>query len=101
MFERFKNWIMKFKNRKFSILERFSKVVYIKTPLSTLAFVTKELDHFFIVFIPISPSPTAGFTLIVKKEDCKEIDITIKEALEFFISFGFASPKEMDEKLMV
>jgi len=90
--ERIKKWF-----RKKQI--KFSKVVYIKRPFPTLAFVTKELKECYVVFIPISPSPATGFTFIISKDDVKETNITPSEAFEFFVSFGLVVPKEFEEML--
>ncbi len=93
MFSFFKRWFKK------SPTSKFSKAVRLKGELSAIAFVTQELRDHYILFLPISPTPTAGFTLIVAKERVEVLDIPVKDALELIISFGIVVPQELKEAL--
>lgn len=78
----------------------FRKVVLVEYPrkdMWTLAFQTsdtvsvveKEIaDNLISVFVPTTPNPTAGFLLMVSKEQTKELSITVDEALKYIISLG-------------
>jgi len=56
-----------------------------------------EDKEYYIVFIPTSPNPTTGFTVIVEKEKVKNIDISVEEALKLVVFLGFISGKEEDQ----
>ncbi len=50
--------------------------------------------------MPTCPNPTSGFTVIVKKEDAKFIDVGIDEAMKMIISIGAVSENEFKNKLV-
>lgn len=78
----------------------FRKVVLIEYPRKdvwTLAFQTADTVLFFdedkgkdmlSVFVPTTPNPTAGFLLLVSRDQVKEVTITVDEALKYIISLG-------------
>lgn len=49
------------------------------------------------VFIPMAPTPITGFVVFYPKDECIELDMTVDEALRFYISGGvigsLASPE--------
>jgi uncharacterized membrane protein len=47
---------------------------------------------FLTVFIPNSPSPITGFTIIIPKERTIDLDMTIEEAFRFVASGGVIAP---------
>lgn len=53
------------------------------------------------VFVPSSPSPVTGYTIIVRRDEVVDLALTIEEALRFTISAGVltSSPQKMQEKL--
>jgi uncharacterized membrane protein len=84
-------------------------VVLIQFPregLFTLGFVSKRVrfkeEEFFAVFVPSTPTPFTGWTLLFKREEVIPLDISIEQGVEFFVSGGIASPdilpvkKELD-----
>ena len=86
--------------------EAYKKTVLIEYPrkgMYTFALVTKEENRniekvvkqgeMLNVFVPTAPNPTSGFYMIVKKEDTKELDITVEETFKSIISGGAISPK--------
>ena len=45
------------------------------------------------VFLPTTPNPTSGFLLIVPKDQCVELDMSVQEALKLVISGGAVMPE--------
>ena len=45
------------------------------------------------VYVPTTPNPTSGFFLMVPKNDVKELDMSVDEALKYIISMGVAAPQ--------
>lgn len=52
--------------------------------------VGKELCN---ILIPSSPSPFSGFVALVPKEEIIFLDITIEDAIKFFVSDGVVNPE--------
>jgi uncharacterized membrane protein len=48
------------------------------------------------VFVPSSPTPVTGYTIMIAKEDLIELPITIDEALRYTISGGVVKPDGAD-----
>ena len=79
---------------------KFSDVVAIQYPLEgtySLGFVTSEgLDllseklqgEMLTVFVPNSPVPLTGFTLLVPQDEVISLEMTVDEAFRFFITAG-------------
>jgi uncharacterized membrane protein len=76
----------------------FKRVVLVEWPrkgLYAVGFVTggsgegtpAELLH---VFVPGSPNPTGGFTVITTPEEVQPLNLTVEEALQFIIAYGIA-----------
>ena len=84
----------------------FSKAVLIEFPISgtyTFAFVTGEPDEtltkslkgkYVNVYVPTTPNPTSGYTLIVPKNKVVELDISVDQVLKYVISMGVTPPKK-------
>jgi uncharacterized membrane protein len=94
----------------------FSKVVLVEYPskdIWTIGFLTghsvRDIDDpaggaVVSVFIPTSPTPFTGFTINVRDNAYKEMDMTIEEALRFVITAGVLtpdSPKPGEEPLPI
>ena len=86
--------------------DAYKKTVLIEYPkngIYSLALVTKEGNkniedilkqgEMINVFIPTAPNPTSGFYMILRKEDTKELNITVEETFKSVISGGTLSPK--------
>lgn len=85
----------------------FRNVVLVEYPRKdvwTLAFQTansvpfldkdKDKDNDMLsVFVPTTPNPTAGFLLLVSREQVKEVTLTVDEALKYIISLGVMQQK--------
>ncbi|MDQ7849783.1 MAG: DUF502 domain-containing protein [Armatimonadota bacterium] len=86
----------------------FKRVVLVEWPrpgLYALGFVTggtaeggpAELLH---VFIPGSPNPTAGFTVITTPQEVQPLNLTVEEALQFVIAYGIAPTPAATSRLL-
>ena len=83
----------------------FSKAVLIEFPDAknyTFAFITGETDEriskilkgkYVNVYVPTTPNPTSGYTLMVPRNNIKEIDVSVDQALKYVISMGVVPPK--------
>jgi len=67
------------------------EVVYVEYPKEGVwvpAYITNRHDDWYVLFIPTSPNPTSGFTVIVEKSKVIKSDMNIEEATSFIISVG-------------
>ncbi len=67
------------------------EVVYIEYPKKGLwvpAYVTNRKDEMYVLFVPTSPNPTSGFTIIVHESKVVKSDMNIEEATSFIVSVG-------------
>lgn len=67
------------------------EVVYTEYPKEGVwvpAYVTNKYQHMYILFIPTSPNPTSGFTVIVHESKVVKSKMDIEEATSFIISVG-------------
>lgn len=83
----------------------FRKVVLVEYPRKdvwTLAFQTSDsvsllgkdvADDMISIFVPTTPNPTAGFLLVVSKDQVREVSLTVDEALKYIISLGVMQQK--------
>ncbi len=78
------------------------EVVYVEYPKEGIwvpAYVTNRHDHKLVLFIPTSPNPTSGFTVIVDKAKVIESTMDIEDATSFIVSVGvdYDKAKEMSQ----
>ena len=67
------------------------EVVYVEYPKEGIwvpAYITHRYESKCVLFIPTSPNPTSGFTVIVDKSKTKPSDMNIEEATSFIVSVG-------------
>jgi uncharacterized membrane protein len=67
------------------------EVVYIEYPKEGLwvpAYVTNKEKDMYILFVPTSPNPTSGFTVIVHESKVIKSEMDIEQATSFIISVG-------------
>ena len=67
------------------------EVVYIEYPKEGLwvpAYVTNKEKDMYILFVPTSPNPTSGFTVIVHESKVVKSEMDIEQATSFIISVG-------------
>lgn len=77
------------------------EVVYVEYPKEGLwvpAYVTNRVDDKYVLFVPTSPNPTSGFTVIVDKSKIVKSDMNIEEASSFVISVGVDYNKSAEMK---
>ncbi len=87
-------------------LSSFKQVVLIEYPrkgLYAMGFLTNDSSHEICdkigkelcnVFIPSSPEPLTGFTILVPKKDVTYTQISIEDAFKFIVSGGVVNPHE-------
>jgi uncharacterized membrane protein len=90
----------------------FKQVVLVEFPrkeIFCLCFLTNQVkvdlgnktEELIVVFIPSTPTPFTGWTLLFRKEEVIPLEITIEDGIKFFVSGGIASPemfRKMDTK---
>lgn len=85
----------------------FRNAVLVRYPQQatwTVALLTGEPQHevagklgpgYVAVFVPTTPNITAGFFLLVKKEDVIELHMSVDQALKYIVSMGVAEPNPL------
>lgn len=63
-------------------------VEYPKADLWVPAYVLSKYENILVLFVPTSPNPTSGYTVIVEKSKIKETTLTVAEASQFIVSMG-------------
>jgi uncharacterized membrane protein len=67
------------------------EVVYVEYPKDNVwvpAYVTNRHNDKYVLFIPTSPNPTSGFTVIVDKNKVIKSKMDIEQASSFIVSIG-------------
>lgn len=67
------------------------EVVYVEYPKEGAwvpAYVTNRFEDKYVLFVPTSPNPTSGFTIIVDKSKIIKSTMNIEEATSFVVSVG-------------
>lgn len=67
------------------------EVVYVEYPSPGIwvpAYVTNRHDNKCVLFIPTSPNPTSGFTVIVDRSKVVSSEMDIEQATSFIVSVG-------------
>lgn len=92
--------------------EAFRKVLLVEYPrkgMWSIAFQTgtgfnvpgeSAVSDMVTVFIPTTPNPTAGFLLLVPKQDVVELKMNTEQALKLVISLGVVLPPSMAEQIL-
>ncbi|WP_460034768.1 DUF502 domain-containing protein [Methylothermus subterraneus] len=71
------------------------EVVYVEYPKEgvwMLAYVTNQIGEVYVLFIPTSPNPTSGFTVMVHQSKVVKSRMSIEQAAGFVISVGADYP---------
>ena len=63
-------------------------VEYPKNDLWVPAYVLSKYENVLVLFVPTSPNPTSGYTVVVDKRKVKETTLTVAEASQFIVSMG-------------
>jgi uncharacterized membrane protein len=76
------------------------EIVYVEYPKDGMwvpAYVTNRINDSYVLYIPTSPNPTSGFTVMVHKDKVVKSNMNIEEVSSFVISVGvdYAKPDEV------
>lgn len=76
------------------------EVVYVEYPKGSMwvpAYATNRIGDYYILYIPTSPNPTSGFTVMVDKSKILKSTMDIEEVSSFVISVGvdYAKPEDV------
>jgi uncharacterized membrane protein len=86
--------------------ESFKRAVLVEYPrkgIFAIGFITNENadffrvgleERFYTIFIPSSPSPFTGFTVIATEQDITFLDMSVEEAIQLIVSGGMLSPRD-------
>lgn len=72
------------------------EVVYIEYPKQDIwvpAYVTNRSDDWYVLFVPTSPNPTSGFTVMVHESKVIKSALNIEEVTSFIVSVGADFPR--------
>lgn len=81
------------------------EVVYVEYPKDGVwvpAYVTNKLGRLYVLYVPTSPNPTSGFTVMVDESKIVRSTMSFEEASSFVISVGvdFAKLDDAASKLL-
>lgn len=72
------------------------EVVYVEYPKEGIwvpAYVTNKSGGWYVLFVPTSPNPTSGFTVMVHENKVVKSELNIEEVTSFIVSVGADFPK--------
>lgn len=75
---------------------KLRQVVYVEYPKEGVwvpAYVTNQVGENYVLYVPTSPNPTSGFTIIVHQSKVIPSTMDIEQASSFVISVGVDLPK--------
>jgi len=75
------------------------EVVYIEYPKPDIwvpAYVTNKQDDWYVLFVPTSPNPTSGFTVLIHQSKVIKSALNIEEVTSFIVSVGADFPKSQE-----
>jgi len=77
-------------------------VEYPKEGVWVPAYVLNRHNGVCVLFVPTSPNPTSGYTVLVRSELTVRVSLTLEEASSFIISMGadFAKRDEVTQKII-
>jgi uncharacterized membrane protein len=86
-----------FLTREESQLREAVYVEYPKDDMWVPAYVTNRIGDCYILYIPTSPNPTSGFTVMVHQSKVRHSQMNIEEVSSFVISVGvdYAKPEDI------
>jgi len=77
-----------FKPNNKDIKKEVVLVEYPKNDLWVPAYVLSKYEDIYVLFVPTSPNPTSGYTVIVHKSKLKATSLTVAQASQFIVSMG-------------
>ena len=60
---------------------------------SNIEFTSRGKDKFYNIFIPSTPSPFTGFTVIAEEKEVNFLNVSVEEALRLVVSGGLLNPQ--------
>ena len=57
-------------------------------------------EDYISVYVPTTPNPTGGYYIMVKKNDVRELDMSVDQALKYVISLGMVMPDDLPVKAL-
>jgi uncharacterized membrane protein len=87
----------------------FKQVVLVEFPRKgafALGFLTRQIglerketkDELVAVFIPSTPTPFTGWTMLFHKNEVVPLEMTVEQGIEFFVSGGIVAPEKLTHK---
>jgi len=78
-------------------------VEFTRKGMFSLGFLTNEIkadsvniaDEFIVVFIPSTPTPFTGWTMLFRRDEVILLKMSVEEGVKFFVSGGIVSPKTL------
>ncbi len=74
-------------------------VEYPKKDLWVPAYVLSKHEDIYVLFVPTSPNPTSGYTVIVHRDKLKSTSLSVAQASQFIVSMGadFVKKEEISQ----
>lgn len=76
-------------------------VEYPKEGLWVPAYLLNRHENICVLFIPTSPNPTSGYTVLVDETKIKKTTLTLQEASSFIISMGADFPQKENVSALI
>lgn len=76
-------------------------VEYPKEGLWVPAYLLNRHENICVVFVPTSPNPTSGYTVLVDEVRIKKTTLTLQEASSFIISMGADFPQKEEVSALI
>lgn len=76
-------------------------VEYPKEGLWVPAYLLNRHENICVVFVPTSPNPTSGYTVLVDEMRIKKTTLTLQEASSFIISMGADFPQKEEVSALI
>src|SRR3989339_76632 len=76
-------------------------VEYPKEGLWVPAYLLNRYENICVLFIPTSPNPTSGYTVLVDEAKIKKTTLTLQEASSFIISMGADFPQKEEVSALI
>ena len=84
----------------------FQQVVLVPFPnnqSTAIGFISSELESaetkYFSVFVPTTPNPTSGYSLMYREDQVTKIEMTVEEAMKYVVSLGVITPDALSNKI--
>ncbi len=76
-------------------------IEYPKEGLWVPAYLLNRHENICVVFVPTSPNPTSGYTVLVDEVRIKKTTLTLQEASSFIISMGADFPQKEEVSALI